>query len=234
MKSKPLPPRRILTFFAHPDDEVLAAGATLSKYSRLGTEVHVAIPATGIQSRRRTLDEVTMNDNLNKLRIHCKEALSVVGVSSENITFGHFQDNEMDAHTLLEVVHWLENLIEKIKPEIIFTHHRYCANIDHQYCHEAAIIATRPMVTSHIPIICGEIPGSISYLKPAQWEPNLYIEVSEEDVEKKTKAMDLYLTEARVDPHPRSKEVLKSLAKVRGSEGGYFFAEAFMIQRLFA
>jgi hypothetical protein len=40
--------------------------------------------------------------------------------------------------------------------------------------------------------------------------------------------------EARPDPHPRSPEVLKSLAKVRGSESGFLWAEAFMLLRGFA
>ena len=45
--------------------------------------------------------------------------------------------------------------------------------------------------------------------------------------------MESFKGEARPDPHPRSPQVLKSLAKVRGSEGGFFFAEAFMIQKIF-
>ena len=39
---------RIMTFLAHPDDEVLGCGATLSKFDR---EIHVVIPATGIYAR---------------------------------------------------------------------------------------------------------------------------------------------------------------------------------------
>jgi hypothetical protein len=65
-----------------------------------------------------------------------------------------------------------------------------------------------------------------------QWEPNLYVEVSEKDVRAKIKAMQTYKGEARPDPHPRSPEVLKALAKVRGSEAGFLFAEAFMVQRI--
>ena len=47
-------------------------------------------------------------------------------------------------------------------------------------------------------------------------------------------SMQTFKDEARPDPHPRSPEVLKSLAKVRGSEGGFFFAEAFMIEKIFS
>lgn len=225
--------RNILMFFAHPDDETLAAGATMSKLNRLGATIHIAIPATGIHSRRNISSGKSRKTNLAKLRQDCQRACAVFGVSKEHIYLGEFFDNEMDKGTLLEVVHWLQAIIVKVKPDMILTHHRYCTNIDHQYCHEAAVVATRPALNSHIPILCGEVPSSTGYLRPAQWEPNLYVEVSEEDLEAKVRAMKLYKGEARLDPHPRSPEVLKALAKVRGSESGYLFAEAFMIQRIF-
>ncbi|WP_084417683.1 PIG-L family deacetylase [Chrysiogenes arsenatis] len=44
-------------FFTHPDDETLAAGATLRKLATLGADIHVAIPATGVHSRRSFLGE---------------------------------------------------------------------------------------------------------------------------------------------------------------------------------
>ncbi|MFH1421626.1 MAG: hypothetical protein ABIH42_02790 [Planctomycetota bacterium] len=45
--------------------------------------------------------------------------------------------------------------------------------------------------------------------------------------------METYKGESRPDPHPRSREVLKALAKVRGSESGFYYAESFMIQKIF-
>ena len=63
---------------------------------------------------------------------------------------------------------------------------------------------------------------------------HLFVGVEERDVEAKIRAMQTYRGEARPDPHPRSPEVLRALAKVRGSEGGFYFAEAFMIQKMFA
>lgn len=226
--------KKTLTFFAHPDDETLAAGATIHKLTHLGSEVHVAIPATGIHSRRNTQERTERDADLAELRLDCEKALSVLGIQPENIYLGNFPDNEMDKHSLLEVIHWLENIIGKIKPDLILTHHRYCTNIDHQYCHNAVIVATRPGLDTHIPVLCGEVPSSTGYLKPVQYEPNLYIEISDNNVESKIKAMETYKGEARPDPHPRSKEVLKALAKVRGSEAGFYFAESFMISKFFA
>lgn len=217
---------KILTFFAHPDDETLAAGATLNKLSK-DNEIYTAIPATGVYARNKCKDE------LEQLRLNCESAISVLGINPNHIYFGDFSDNEMDKHTRLQLIKWLENIINDVKPDIIFTHHRYCTNIDHQYCHEAVIIATRPSLDGHIKIISGEVPSSTGYLKPVQFEPNLYIEVSQDNINKKIQAMETYIGEARSDPHPRSREVLQALAKVRGSESGFYFAEAFIINKEF-
>lgn len=225
--------RRVLAFFAHPDDETLAAGATIAKLIALGASVHVAIPATGIHSRRNVVSEEDRLATLKTLRQDCERAMGVLGILPGNLYLGDFPDNELDSQSRLSLIHWLEAIMDQVQPDLVLTHHRYCTNIDHQYCHEAAVIATRPGAR-HIDVLCGEVPSSTGYLRPAQWEPNLYVEVSEADVDRKIRAMETYAGEARPDPHPRSREVLKALAKVRGSESGFFFAEAFMIQKIFA
>ena len=226
--------KTILTFFAHPDDETLAAGATMKRLSREGCRIHVAIPNTGINSRRNAEDKQSLDNALVNLRHDCFKALSVLGVNESDIYLGQFSDNEIDRHTLLELIHWFEDILKRVQPEAIFTHHRYCTNIDHQYCHEAAVVATRPSITSHTHLFCGEVPSSTGYLRPVQWEPNFFVNAEEKDIDAKILAMQSYKSEARPDPHPRSPEVIKALAKVRGSEGGFFFAEAFMIQKISA
>ena len=225
--------KNILTLFAHPDDETLAAGATINKLSNNGCRIHVAIPASGVHARKNVQDKKVRDKKLLNLQNDSIKALSKIGVKKSDIYLGEFDDNELDKYSLLELIHWIEKIIIKIKPDAIFTHHRYCTNIDHRYCHEAVVVATRPSINSHIPVFCGEVPSSTGYLKPVQWEPNYFVDVTEKDIDAKILAMQTFKDEARPDPHPRSPEVLKSLAKVRGSEGGFFFAEAFMIEKLF-
>lgn len=75
------------------------------------------------------------------------------------------------------------------------------------------------------------MPSSTGYLKPTQWEPNFFVNISDEHLDAKVNSMLSFKGEARPDPHPRSPEVLRALAKVRGSESGFYLAEAFMLNK---
>lgn len=223
----------ILSFFAHPDDETLGAGGLIHKLGRHGFEVHVAIPSTGIHSRRSTMNERERELALTELKKNCVKAVSYLGVPEKRIYLGDFPDNEMDMRSQLDINHWVEKIMGDIKPQAVLTHHRFCTNVDHRYCHEAAVVATRPGLNSNITLLTAEIPGSTGHLRPSQWEPNYFVELAKEDLEAKIQSLETYSTEIRKDPHPRSREVITALAKVRGSESGFYFAESFMIQRAF-
>ena len=225
--------KKILVFFAHPDDETLSVGGTIHKLTTTGRKVYVAIPSTGVHSRKNAQNKKIRDYKLANLKKHSLNAITGLGVKKKDIFYGNFSDNELDKHSLLELVHWLEKIIKKTKPDTILTHHKFCTNIDHQYCHNAAIVATRPKINSHINVLCSETPGSTGYIRPTRWEPNLFINLSKKNIDAKVKAIKKYKDEVRPDPHPTSPEVLKALAKVRGSEGGFLHSEAFMVHKLY-
>ena len=225
--------KKVLTIFAHPDDETLSAGATISKLTNNRCRVYVAIPSTGIHSRKNVQNKKIRDKKLISLKKQAYKAITSLGVKKKDISFGSFADNEIDKYPLLKLVHWVEKIIDKVKPDVILTHHRFCTNVDHQYCHEAVVIATRPKINSHIHVLCAESPSSTGYLKPTRWEPNYFVNLTKKDIEAKIKAIKTFKDEVRPDPHPTSPEVLKALAKVRGSEAGFMYAEAFMINKLY-
>ena len=81
--------KRVLTFFAHPDDETLAAGGTLSKLTGLNIEVHAAIPATGLYARQALNGSPDPEQHLSSLRNNCRNALSILGIPEKNIVLGN-------------------------------------------------------------------------------------------------------------------------------------------------
>lgn len=228
--------KNILFLFCHPDDETLAAGGTISRLKREGKNIFLAFSGMGIQSRYeigKNKKKSSLVNQKNKMDRDIKKVLKIYKINKNNFFAGNFPDNRFDTVPLLEIIKWCEKLIKKIKPEIIFTHHKGCTNIDHRRLYEATIVATRPNPVNKINVFSSEILSSTGYLKPSKFEPNLFIKLSKKDIDTKIKAMNCYTTEKRKYPHPRSSEVIKALSVLRGAYSGNEFAEGFMIENLF-
>ncbi len=61
------------------------------------------------------------------------------------------------------------------------------------------------------------------------FRPNCFVEVGEEAIDAKIKALGMYRGVMRPYPHPRSAEYIKGLAAVRGSQWGQNYSECFEV-----
>ena len=83
-------------------------------------------------------------------------------------------------------------------------------------------------------IITFETPSGTEWrasTDPKYFNPNLFIEVSESNLEAKIAGMESYEFEKRKYPHPRSPEALIIRAKYWGIINGLNLAEAFCLVR---
>ena len=226
--------KKILVVVAHPDDELLGLGASINKLiNDQNCTVRAVILGEGITSRS---DERNSEQWVKELKIHrqnIEHARNFIGYESVGIY--DFPDNRFDSVALLDIIKVIEKEKSTFQPEIIFTHHGGDVNIDHQRTFEAVITATRPMEDEIVKtIITFETPSGTEWIAssdPRKFTPNLFIEVSEKNLEAKIKGMECYEFEKRKYPHPRSPEALKILAEYRGITSGLKFAEAFIIVR---
>src|SRR5207344_2354270 len=121
----------------------------------------------------------------------------------------------LDTVPLLEVVKLVEDLIEKFKPAVIYTHHPGDLNIDHGVVHRAVLTATRPLPGLSVrEIYAFEVPSSTEWafqrLEPV-FRANVFVDVSA-TLEAKLAALACYEGEGRRFPHPRSPEALRANA----------------------
>ena len=127
---------KILVIAAHPDDEVLGCGATMSKWAKEGNKIDIIIMAEGLTIEIN--QEITKKiKKLQNLKNHAIKSSRILGVNS--INFCDFPDNRMDSIDLLDVIKAIENYILKFKPNILITHSNSDLNIDHRIIHEACV-----------------------------------------------------------------------------------------------
>jgi LmbE family N-acetylglucosaminyl deacetylase len=226
--------KKILAVVAHPDDELLGVGATLHKLiHEFDCTVRVIILGEGITSRSDQRDPGKWSKELEVHRANIHNAAKIIGFESVGIY--DFPDNRFDSVPLLDLVKTIEKEKADFQPEMIFTHHGGDTNIDHRQTFDAVITACRPLQGEYVKtIVTFETPSSTEWQAfnyPDYFKPNIFIPVSEADVQAKVDAMECYEFEKRKYPHPRSPEALFTLAKRWGVVVGTEYAEAFVLIR---
>jgi LmbE family N-acetylglucosaminyl deacetylase len=228
--------KKIMLVVAHPDDELLGPGGTMHKLiQRFKTNIHVVILGEGITSRSDQRDAAKWKLELEIHKQNIVSAQQAIGYHSLSIY--DFPDNRFDSIPLLDIIKVIEKEKKEYMPDIIFTHHGGDLNIDHQKTFDAVMTACRPVESEKVKtIISFETPSGTEWRASTNanhFVPNLYIEISEENILAKIKGMESYQFEKRDFPHPRSPEALKILAQRWGVTVGCSYAEAFCIVRSF-
>jgi LmbE family N-acetylglucosaminyl deacetylase len=219
----------ILVVAAHPDDEILGCGATIARFSA-SHDVRIAILGEGITSR----SEIGETDReLRALHEHAQAAGRIVGAGSVEV--GALPDNRFDTVPLLQIVKSVEELVDRLRPEIVYTHHPGDLNIDHVLTFRAVLTATRTMRGCPVrELLTFEIASSTEWafqqLQPP-FRPSVFVDVSA-TIERKLEAMATYEGETRPFPHPRSAEALRAQARRWGAVVGMEYAEAFEAVRI--
>lgn len=226
--------KRIMIVVAHPDDEILGLGASMNRLiNDYQVTTHVIILGEGVTSRseNRELGKWTSELNIHKQNI--KDAQKIIGYHSLN-TYD-LPDNRFDSVNLLDIIKIIEKEKTSYQPEFVFTHHGGDVNIDHQRTFESVITACRPLSNEIVKtIITFETPSGTEWRAssdPKHFIPNLFIEISLNNLNSKINGMQCYEYEKREYPHPRSPEALEVLAKRWGIVTGKKYAEAFCLIR---
>ena len=222
----------ILVVAAHPDDELLGCGGTAARLAKEGHSVFFAILGEGITSRTAKRDEADPHA-VRDLRECSHRVADLLG--AKELSMHGLPDNRFDSLELLDVIKIVEGLIERVRPEAVYTHHGGDLNVDHQIVNKAVMTATRPVFGQPVKeLYTFEIASSTEWafqqLAPV-FRPNVFVDI-EETLTLKLQGMNVYESETRKFPHPRSSEALTAIAHRWGSVIGRNAAEAFEAVRL--
>ena len=221
--------KNVLVVAAHPDDEILGCGGTMARMAEEGKKVYTLILGEGATARDRKRDRKKKSKELEDLRKQALKANRVLGV--KETCLHDFPDNRFDTVALLDIVKVIEDVKNRVEPEVILTHYRNDLNIDHQITYQAVLTATRPLPGETVrKIYSFEVLSSTEWSYPLSFSPDTFFDISK-TVDIKLKAMKQYKAELRAAPHPRSLEGIKLIAKTWGMKVGLKSAEAFKLVR---
>lgn len=215
-----------LIIVAHPDDEVLGAGATISKMTKEGHKVDIAIMCAEARARANRPED-------DQLTADMESSSEILGIGKTYL--GTFPNIEMNTVPHLRLVQFVENAIIDSKPDVVVTHHPSDTNNDHHQTSIACQAAIRLFqrrndVKPISEFWFMEVPSSTEWSVDSttnRFQPNTFIEVGKEGVDAKIEALRMYRGVIRNYPHPRSVEGLTGLATYRGVQAGCNYTEAF-------
>jgi len=198
----------ILAIGAHPDDVELGCGGLLIKAARNGHNVHMLSMTTG-----------AAGGDSNK-RIEELEA-SARFIGAKNLWIDSFIDSKL--HLDSDLINHIEHFINRVSPDIIFTHSKGDVHHDHRAVADATMEAAR----FNSNVLSYEIPLSKNF------EPAVFYDISDV-VNLKVELIEIFWTQ-------QSKLYLKSnaikgLAEYRALQSrlntSVKYAEAFTVSRL--
>ena len=218
--------RRVLVVAPHPDDESLGAGGTIAKHADRGDTVMILVvsghlpPLYGPGSYERTVYEAN-------------RAFAGLGVSESRfleIPTGLIGDQPPGS-----LNQRIGDVIEDFRPDVVLSPFPD-RHVDHRLVFESVMVATRPRgAASGIELLAAyetlsETHWNAPHMEP-NFVPNLIIDVTSQ-IQRKLEAVRCYESQIAPFPGARSIDAVEALAKLRGSQAGFFFGEAFQIIRM--
>jgi LmbE family N-acetylglucosaminyl deacetylase len=222
--------KRVLVIAAHPDDEVLGCGATISKYSRNGAHFMVLFIAEGSSCRFADPSSDESVVAIARRTQQSVNALKLLGV--KDYLFNNLPCGRLDQVPIIEINKIIEHVIREFDPDTVFTHSGCDVNNDHRLVYRATTMATRPGAQNRVKrLLSYEVLSSSEWAFGETFLPNIFEQIEEQDLLTKCLSLATYETEVKPYPFPRSEKGLRSQAMIRGMQAGVPLAEAFCVIR---
>lgn len=210
---------KVLVVAVHPDDETLGCGGTILKHKDNNDSVDWLILTR------------SFNEEFNKTREKEIEQVSELYRFDKVFKMG-WEATRLDRVSFSEIVDKAGKVILESKPDIIYLPHPSDIHTDHQIAFKAIYSCTKSFRYPFIKkILAMETLSETEFSPPinnSQFNPNYFVNI-EKHLQEKLNIFKLYKSEVQMAPSPRSLDVIKSLAKFRGSSCNSNYAECFVL-----
>ena len=220
--------KKILILSPHADDEILGCGGFISRYSKEGHIINILI----LTNANKGAPEIYSEKEIVKIREEAKKANNFIG--TKKLFFENLPALNLNQYPTYKISNIINKYILSIKPEIILIPSSNDINDDHKIIFKAAKVATRTNKKNDLKKIL-----SYEVLSETEWNeneksfsPNYFVKLNKSDINNKIKAFLKYKSQVKKFPHPRSKEGILNLSRVRGSQVFMEYAEAFKVEKI--
>jgi len=200
----------VLAIGAHPDDIELGCAGALLKHKEDGVQLFLLV--------------LTKGEASGDPRVREDECLASAKVlKATNIFFGGLKDTQVNDG--FETIKVIEKIINKVKPDLIYTHSYKDTHQDHRNVGYATLSAAR----RNKKILMYESPTTFK-----DFTPSIFIDIKSQ-FDKKKEIMRLYKTQSKKEwwaIGDKAALALEGLAAYRGFQAGLEVAEAFELVRL--
>jgi len=205
--------RRLLVLAPHTDDAELGCGGTIARILEEGAEAYVA----AFSSAKESLPEGTPADTLV---MEFLKAMSILGVPRDNLRIFDYPVRRLSYHRQ-EVLENLVSLNGQLAPDIVLVPSGADVHQDHQVLYAEAVRAFK-----RITLWGYELPWNhITFAAQA------FVHLEARHLERKWDALQAYESQLALKRAYFAREFIEGLARVRGSQVGAQFAEAFEVVR---
>jgi LmbE family N-acetylglucosaminyl deacetylase len=218
---------KILVISPHADDEVLGCGGTLLRCAKHHLETAWLL-----------VTSVSTSNGFSKehAEIRSKEISTVKNLLGISRIFEiGLKPTSLNSNCLQLLISHFERVVNDFRPTTVYLPFRGDIHSDHRIIFEAFMPFAKSFRYPFIKkILMYETVSETdlgSNLLQEHFKPNLFTEITE-FIDRKIQMMRIYDSEFGDHPFPRSEDSITSLAKLRGSQAGVKFAEAFQILKI--
>lgn len=208
--------KNILIIAAHPDDAELGMGGTISKLSK-DNNITLCILCKGNKPGKEYVEKKRIKALYKNIK--------TLGI--KKLYLNNFSDVSLDTIPHIEITKYLNDIISKVKPEIVFTNHENDIHVDHSTLSKAVKVSCRPKHNNTIKALYEfPIPGSTEWsFKNVNF--NTFVNITKH-ANKKYKCIRRYKTEINNLPDPLNVDFIEYRDYYYGSISGNKKAEPFI------
>lgn len=218
---------RVLAIAAHPDDETLGCGGTMLRHVDSGDDLFWLVVTQTYEPQWSAQTIATKAHEVERVA----EAYGV----KQFFKLG-MPTIRLDTLAQADMIDSIRNVIEQVKPEVVYLVHSGDVNSDHYAVFTAtlSVLKTFYMKQWGVRRILSYETLSSTEAAPPQMHrafvPNVYRDITRY-IDRKIEIMGLYESESHPDPMPRGPSGIRALARYRGASIAVDYAEAFMLVR---